>query len=335
LFYISKFFNVLFLEAESRELKELLIAAEVGNIERMNCIFAATDQWDMTKDWLTKGDIKGRTILHFAAIYGYIAVASCMVDKIDQFTEDADERKQHLNVQDYKGRTPLFHAVAEGRLSVTKLLVERGADMEMSTNEKHVQPGSTPFMACCEKDTWECSKILLDNGASIIPIRKDGADAIYIAARFGHLAVIDQIAESEDIGLILDRPTFKGRTALLTAAFHGHSLVVRKLFISGSDIDHQDDYKFTALMYATKGEYFELVKWLLGTGANPTKKDADGKTALKMAKDMEHASLVKYLKMFEQDAREQKYLASKVGGKRAGGRVSYLSKTTNGKKIIR
>ena len=210
--------------------------------------------------------------------------------------------------------------------------------MEIPTNEKHIQPGSTPLMACCEKDTWECSKVLLDNGASILPIRKDGADAAYIAARFGHLAVIDQIAESEDIGVVVSRPTFKGRTALLTAAFHGHSLVVRKLFKSGSDLDHQDDYKFTALMYATNGQYFELVKWLILNGANPNKKDADGNTALKLARKMEHAVLVKYLKTFEVKENlegDQQFLGNKVGGKRVGGRVSYLSKKANGKKIMR
>ena len=59
---------------ESRELKELLVAAEIGNIERMECIFKATEQWEMTNEWLTSGDIKKRTILHFAAIYGYMAM---------------------------------------------------------------------------------------------------------------------------------------------------------------------------------------------------------------------------------------------------------------------
>ena len=91
-------------------MKELLVAAELGNIERMNCIFKATEQWEMTHQWLTQGDIKGRTILHFAAIYGYMGVATCILDKITAITEDEILQKQYINIQDCKGRTPLFHA---------------------------------------------------------------------------------------------------------------------------------------------------------------------------------------------------------------------------------
>ena len=83
-------------------MKELLVAAELGNIERMNCIFKATEQWEMTHQWLTQGDIKGRTILHFAAIYGYMGVATCILDKITAITEDEILQKQYINIQDCK-----------------------------------------------------------------------------------------------------------------------------------------------------------------------------------------------------------------------------------------
>ena len=54
----------------------------------MNSIFKATEQWEMTHQWLTQGDIKGRTILHFAAIYGYMVVANSILDKNKAITED-------------------------------------------------------------------------------------------------------------------------------------------------------------------------------------------------------------------------------------------------------
>ena len=329
-------------------MKELLVAAEIGNIERMECIFKATEQWEMTNEWLTSGDIKKRTILHFAAIYGYMAVATCILDQIDELVkrsvnEEAD-RYMYINIQDYKGRTPLFYAAAEGRVKVTQLLVERGADLESPTSDKHYQPGSTPLMACCEKGTWECSEILLRNGALITTLRKDGADALYIAARYGHLTVVEQIVEDveevnrDDAELVVNRPTFRGRTALLTAAFHGHSLIVRKLFLMGADIDYQDDIKYTAIMYAAHEGYFELVKWLAVNGANINKKDADGNTAFKIAREKGYTNTMKYLKAFpdfEESDSDEDNLADGKSGKRSKGRVAYISRKSATSKIGR
>ena len=314
----------------------------------MKCIFDATEQWEMTNEWLTSGDIKKRTILHFAAIYGYMAVATCILDQIDSLVKrsihEKVERYMYINIQDYKGRTPLFYAAAEGRVKVTQLLVDRGADLELPTGDNHYQPGSTPLMASCEKGTFECSEILLKAGACITTLRNDGADALYIASRYGHLTVVEQIVEDveevnrDDVELVVTRGTFKGRTGLLTAAFHGHSLVVRKLFLSGTDIDYQDDYNYTALMYAAKEGYIELVKWLVTNGADVSKKDQDGNTALKIARAEGHTNIVKHLipfKSLEESESEEEIEPAKKGGKRPKGRVSYMSKKSSNNKMGR
>ena len=300
----------------------------------MNAIFKATEQWEMTHEWITQGDIKQRTILHFAAIYGYMGVATCIVNKISTFTKNEEEMKQYLNIQDYKGRTPLFYAAAEGWSRVTKLLVTRGAALEICTNEKHIQPGSTPLMACCEKNTPECSKVLLDHGASIAHTRKDGADATYIAARYGHLEVIEQIIERENIETIINRPTFRGRTALLTAAFHGHILVVRQLFKAGWNLDQQDDIKFTALMYAANEGYHDLVKWLITNGANTRKKDLERKTAYQLAVDNNHIKVVKHLKQFEEEEENDSAQKGSVTRQKKKRRVDKMSKMVKYKKIL-
>ena len=316
-------------------MKELLVAAELGNIERMNCIFKATEQWEMTHQWLTQGDIKGRTILHFAAIYGYMGVATCILDKITAITEDEILQKQYINIQDCKGRTPLFHAVAEGRIEVTQLMLERGADLEISTNHKHRQPGSTPLMACCEKNSLECLSILLDYGASLMHVREDGADATYIAARYGHLDAIERISECTEMETVINRPTFRGRTALITATFHGHTLVIRKLFKCGASLDHQDEYKMNALMYATREGYYDIVKWLVVNGANTRKRDLEGKNAMKIAESKGHVVIEKYLKQFLID--EQADAATSTvpkKQKRVNGRISYHSNKISEAKVL-
>ena len=73
--------------------------------------------------------------------------------------------------------------------------MENGADVEAITNDSHIQPGSTALMACAEKNAFECFGILVSNGANISVTREDGADATYIAARYGHNEIVEQIIE--------------------------------------------------------------------------------------------------------------------------------------------
>ena len=223
-------------------------------------------------------------------------VASFIVDNIITSTKDTYLRKQYINSTDYKGRTPLFYAVAEGRLGVARLLIERGANVEVVTNERHLQPGSTALMACAEKNTWECSKLLIQKGADILVVRQDGADATYIAARYGHHKIIQQFVESDYVQVIVNRPTFRGRTPLLTAAFHGHVKVCQILLENRGNIDHQDVDNLTALICASSEGHLDLVKWLVRNGANINKRDKFRKTALTSAEANAHMEVVTFLK---------------------------------------
>ena len=283
----------------AKELRDLLVAAELGNVERMRSLVSATQQYDMTHDWLTQADKKNRTPLHLASIWGYKDVVSFIVDEIIDALEDDEKKKYYLNLKDYKGRTPLFHAVAEDRNSVAQVLVEKGANVEEATNEKHVEPGSTPLMACAEKNNREGFLYLLNSGADLLATRNDGADATYIAARYGHLSILEDLEECGKVNKITKRATFRGRSALMTAALHGHLNVCKFLFQHGSVLNHQDDDKFTALMFAASNGYTELVKWLLCNGAKTNLRASNGDTALKLADANGHDEIIKCLKMYQ------------------------------------
>ena len=62
-----------------REIKELLTAAEIGNIDKIKMIIHAVEEFEMKDHWMTQGDRKGRTVLHHAAIYGYMNVVAFIV----------------------------------------------------------------------------------------------------------------------------------------------------------------------------------------------------------------------------------------------------------------
>lgn len=299
-------------------MQELLTAAEIGNLEKLRYIVHAVQELEMENHWMTQGDRKGRTTLHHAAIYGYMSVVTFLVKEVINILEKPEQKEEFLNVPDYKGRTPLFHAAVEKRLDVVQLLVEEGANLEAVTNEKHIEPGSTVLMACAEKNSRKCFQHLLDKGADIFKTRDDGADALYIAARYGHLDIIEQIIDNGKMESLINRPTFRGRTALQTAAHHGHIQVCKLLLKNNANLNHRDDHKFTALIYASNQGHFDVVKWLVENGANVHLKDSFGETALNCAIIQGYTEIIRYLQRFTENTDEKDEEKDRGKGKRKG-----------------
>lgn len=192
-------------------------------------------------------------------------------------------RKQYLDVTDYRGRTALFYASAEGHGEVVSYLIDREASLEKNTNGNHIAPGSTALMASAEKNHLACFEYLLDAKASIQAQRRDGADALYLAARYGNHEIIRILAINDHMESIVNRESFHGRTAILTAALHGHLETCKILHSSGANLDYQDYDRFTALILASNEGHHHVSKWLVVNGADMHRKDKHGGTALDVA----------------------------------------------------
>ena len=289
--------------------KALLKAAEEGDVESLNEIVSESASVEYTArntvatvdtlSWMSKTDKKGRTALHLAALYGHIYVVRNIWSKIIGSTKDMDLRKQYINITDHKGRTPLFHAAAAGHNGVAQYLIDKKADLNICTNEIHGEPGSTALMKCAEKNGVDCFKLLLEKGANVQTMRKDGADALYLAARYGNHEIIKLMAATGKLQLIINRPSFHGRTALLTAALHGHFQSCKELYAHGADLDHQDDDQFTSLIYATNEGHLLLTKWLVQKGANVYIKDKYGGSAFDVALANDYTEIMNFLKEWQ------------------------------------
>ena len=72
-------------------------------------------------------------------------------------------------------------------------------------------------------------------------------------------------------------------TPLMLASRHGHLPVCDLLLSKGANINHQDKFKFTALIYAVSGNHFETVKYLIDKKANKMVKNLNGLTPLEYA----------------------------------------------------
>lgn len=86
------------------------------------------------------------------------------------------------------------------------------------------------------------------------------------------------------------------RTALMLAAFDGHTEIVGFLLDQGARVDDLDPFGRTALMYASTGSYPDTVELLLLWQADPTIADRDERfTALMHAAAEGHADVVQIL----------------------------------------
>ena len=263
--------------------KSVLKAAENGDLEYLNKVVNTDNSFNKSLDWMATIDKKGRSPLHLSSMNGHIYIVRLIWRIISEFTKDIYTRTVYLDVVDNKGRTALFHAAAGGYLNICTYLVERHVNMDICTNEDHASPGSTALMASAEKNNVDCFKMLLRKGADVIHRRRDGADALYMAARYGNHEIVRYIATNNMFKLIVNRKSFHGRTALITAAIHGHLAACKVLYANGFDVDDQDDDGFTALIHATNGGHYNLVKWLVASGANMYLEDRYGATAWEIA----------------------------------------------------
>ena len=93
-----------------------MIAAEVGNIDRMRNLVDAMKQWDLIDKWMTKGDRKGRTPMHLASTYGYVNVIEFLVKEVIDRIENDENREKYIEI---------FRIINGVVVSFTQLLKEK------------------------------------------------------------------------------------------------------------------------------------------------------------------------------------------------------------------
>ena len=97
------------------------------------------------------------------------------------------------------------------------------------------------------------------------------ADDLRGAALGGDLQTVK---ESTDQGILVDDTDELGRTALMFAAFNGHTDVIELLLANGADVNAQNDEGRTPLMFAASGPFPEAVSLLLEEGSDVNQSDS-------------------------------------------------------------
>ncbi len=244
-------------------------------------------------------DTWGRTALHEAAFWGHDAI----IDRLLQAGAD-------VHVRDMAGRSALDDALASGNASGLLLdavgsgldlsspasrplmiaaaahgntsLLDKLLDREHDVNWQNEQ-GQTALAAAASQGQESTLKLLLEAGANTQWQDQYGRTPLMQAAANGQVGTLALLNRA---GGNVNQQNQQGHTALILAAANGHANTVAWLLLGSDAAVHHTllNNGRNALHLASAAGHDDVVAQLLLTDLDIGAKDADGQTALQLAK---------------------------------------------------
>lgn len=176
----------------------------------------------------------------------------------------------------------LFGAVSFG----TFALVQKVLLADPAAVTRVDESGNTPLHWAAFRNTAECVKYLLDNGANVNAVNAtEGASVLHWAAIAGDVRIVHCVVKA---GADVHQVDKRGYNALIHATQHDRLLVVHYVLRAGVSINSIDHDGHTALHWAAYSKLPELCRFLVGCGAPVNARDTAGYTALRWAVEQSH-----------------------------------------------
>lgn len=198
---------------------------------------------------INRRDRLGSTILHYACK----SYTSAHVNKLLRCGADP-------HIKDVGGTTCLMKACERGDLEMVKSLLKY-----IDINALDTQHNSALFYSVVGKNP-DVTEYLIQNGASIDAINKEGCTAL-IVATLHQSNVIDVLLKNGANTYIEHSAT--SYNPLILASKNNFIDLTKKL-LKYTDVNFQNSKGYTALIYAAKTGMIETVKLLIENGADPS-----------------------------------------------------------------
>ena len=193
-----------------------------------------------------------------------------------------------VNVSQPDGVTALHWAVQWDHAEIADLLIRAGAQVNAADNYE-----VTPLALACTNASAGMVTRLLQAGANPNAAQATGETALMTCARGGVVdAVNPLLGRRVDVNA---QEASLGQTALMWAAWEGHTEVVRALIEHGADVDARTTTGYTALLLAAREGDTDTTEALLEAGADVNEAAADGTTALVVATIRRQTSYAEFL----------------------------------------
>lgn len=195
-------------------------------------------------------DVYGRTPLHYACMYGHVAMAGALMES----------RPNTIDHLDHDNFTPLIHAIVHHQFHCAQQLLAYGARIDPESESDHV-----PLNLACQYGSVTIANLLLEKQAKLLP-DAEGLFPQHLVARSGQSP--DTLLMLERYGADLDqRDKLYQWTPLFHAASEGRVDCIRTLLERGVDVQILDEKGFSAMYYATWEGHLQCMKLLSSTDA--------------------------------------------------------------------
>ncbi len=223
------------------EINQLLLEKKERKSKIIQGIFPRTVNINQT-------DIYNRTILMYAAYYGYAAIVNLLVD-----------RGAVVDSIDNNGLSALTWATNGGNMDVVLLLIARKASMNLSDNRMR-----TPLHHAIRGRDHEMVKLLLANGGTLYS-SKQLEGALVWAAQYANNPLLSEVLR---ISACIKETDSSGGSALMWAASTGNVQCVETLLNAGASTDDRDVHQKTAMWYAIDKDHADVLEMLIQRGAS-------------------------------------------------------------------
>ena len=189
-----------------------------NNFENNALLWSAYGGFLLTIQWLKQSGARLDTyndeadlFIHLAALKGHLVILRW-----------ANDEGCHLDIVNVHGNTPLSNACQNGHIEIACFLIAEGTPI----NHRNLR-GETPFIIAAENNQLELTTKLKKLGADMRLRDNHGNSALLMAARFGANDSIRWLIEN---GIsAINEENDRGMTAILCAAFNGHTQTVELL----------------------------------------------------------------------------------------------------------
>ena len=193
-----------------------------------------------------------------------------------------------VNARRPDGATALMWAAHWDDVALAARLLETGADPNAADDH-----GVTPLERAAENASLAMVELLLDGGADAGAARTSGLSPLMTAARTGDAAIVEALL---DHGADVNAVTAKTRsTALMWALAAPHPDIVRLLLGRGADPTRETAAGFTTLMFAARNGDVAMGRALIDAGVDVNAPGSDGTHALPFAIIAGQAAFARFL----------------------------------------
>lgn len=186
----------------------------------------------------------------------------------------------------------LLAAAGSGDADSVALALRDGARLEARDGS-----GRTPLLLASAGDHVEAARVLVAMGADPDALDDQQDSPWLVTGVTGSVAMLEALLPASPDLAQVNR---FGGVSVIPASERGHVEYVRRVVTTGIDVNHVNSLGWTALLEAVVlGDggvrHQEIVRILLGAGADPSIGDRDGVTALEHADRLGHAEIAAIL----------------------------------------